>query len=575
MSIDPPLDDEQRAVVDAQDSVLAVLAGPGSGKTRVLSYRARRLLMLHPNAKALLVTFTNKAAAEMKARALGVALVRSDRILACTFHTFGMRVLHAHGDLVAVGRDFQVMEDEEMVGLAKEAASAAGVPDQSRSWSYMRLRRRSISNAKLLAFGRSYEAAKRARHLVDFDDLIVYTADLLEMYPQVAEAYATGYPHLLVDEFQDSNSAQFAVVRALSRYSETVSVFADDDQAIYRFAGAEAENVTRFIQELGARVYPLTVNYRSRQRIVACADLLLEADPRTSGRRMTAVRKGGEVRCLSFSNVGQEAATLADEIADIVGRGGVRPYDIAVLARSGFRLRDLMVEVERRGVPVTSWLGESYEVTARRVLRICLSVVAGTLNDRQARQLCEFLGVELGDDRDPVTLLEGCADIPAAAALIELRERVWRGAPLVEVVRQAQAAALCSDTNLGVVLEPMVDDVATFVRYDPEFSLDHLLAELALGSVAGAPTIGGGVKFASLHRTKGLQWPQVYLVGMEEDRLPDYRAKTDEALSEERRACFVGICRAEDRLTFTRVESDRGWQQRPSRFLFEMNLLRR
>ena len=514
-----PLDEEQRAVVDAPNPVLAVLAGPASGKTRVLSYRTRRLLLSNPLARALLLTFTNKAAAEMKSRALGVATVSSDRILACTFHTFGMRVLHAHGDLVASGRDFLVMEDDELKELAAEAATAVGVADQSWWWSYFRLRRRAIRNPDLLAFGRSYESAKIDRGLVDFDDLIVYTADLFEQHPDLAAAYATRYPHLLVDEFQDTNAAQFAIVKTLSQYTETVSVFADDDQAIYRFAGAEAENIRRFIDELGASVFPLTVNYRCRERIVECANLLLAADPQASGRRMRSFHPDGEVRCMIFGSAVEEASIVASEIGDLVRRGIVRPYEVAILARTGFRLQELMLELECHGVPVTSWLDQSYEAQERRVLRTCLSVIRGTLDDRQAKRLFALLGVEESEDRDPAVLLQRCAHVPAAAALIELRERVWAGASVYEVVRQAQLAVSAVDQGLGDAVGGIVDAVSIFQQYDPEFSLDHLLAELAMGGVGGPPTIGGGMKVASLHRTKGLQWPYVYLVGMEEGRL--------------------------------------------------------
>lgn len=284
-----------RRPVESEDSAIAVLAGPGSGKTRVLSYRARRLLILDPSSKALLLTFTNKAAAEMKARALQVATVTSDRVWASTFHTFGMRVLHAHGDLVGVGREFETLDDEEREALSQEAALAAGVSDRYRRWSYLRLRRREAHEAEVVRFGQAYEAAKRDRGVLDFDDLIVYTADLFEQHEEVATAYATKYPHLLVDEFQDTNAAQFAIVRALARGTRTVSVFADDDQAIYRFAGAEAENVRRFMIELGATEFPLTVNYRCRQAVVDCANRLIAADPQASGRQMRSFH--GAVTC--------------------------------------------------------------------------------------------------------------------------------------------------------------------------------------------------------------------------------------------------------------------------------------
>ncbi len=569
---DLPLDQEQVAAVHARESAIAVLAGPGSGKTRVLSYRARHLLIREPTARALLLTFTNKAAAEMKARALGVAIVSSDRILASTFHTFGMRVLHAHGDLADIGREFQVMEDDERAELAEEAAVDAGVRELYWRWSHQRLRRRQVRNDELLAFGRSYEAGKRGRNLVDFDDLIVYTADLFEHHPEVAEAYATRYRHLLVDEFQDTNAAQFAIVKALAQTAGSVSVFADDDQAIYRFAGAEAENIQRFVRELGATQYPLTVNYRCRQRIVQCADGLIAADPRASGRRMRAFHPGGDVRCLAFASAAEEASRIAEEIDELIQRGETRPYEIAVLARSGFRVQQLLVELENRAVPVTSWLGQSYETEERRILRTCLSVIRGDLDDRQARRLYTLLDVAELADRDPQVILRRHSQLRTAALLMELRDRAWAGESALEVVKVAQLAVAAIDPALGAAVSSIVDAVAVFQEYDPEFSLEHLLAELALGGVGGPPTIGGGVKVASLHRTKGLQWPRVYLVGLEEGRLPDYHAQTGEDISEERRACFVGVCRTEESLTLTRVRYDRNRQQLPSRFLAETGI---
>jgi DNA helicase-2/ATP-dependent DNA helicase PcrA len=566
------LDEEQHAAVTSDKRAIAVLAGPGSGKTRVLSYRARHLLSLDRHSSALLLTFTNKAAAEMKARALGVAAVTSDHIWASTFHTFGMRLLHAHGDLVGISREFELLDEEERAEVAAEAARNAGVSDRYRRWSYLRLRRQQAQEPEVVRFGRAYQEIKRARQVLDFDDLIVYSADLFEQHDQVAEAYATLYRHLLVDEFQDTNAAQFAIVHALARNTGTVSVFADDDQAIYRFAGAEAENIRRFIADLGAAEYPLTINYRCRQAIVDCANRLIAADRLASGRQMRAFHAGGDVRTLVFQSVEEEAQGVADEISVLIARQVAHPPDIAVLVRAAFRVQQLLGQLERSAIPVSNWLGQTYEPSERQTLRTILSVLRGRLGDRQARRLCSLLGLSESDERDPLAILVPHSDLPSIRLLLELRELAWTGAPVRDVVEGARAAAAAIDPVLGHGIAPLVETVAAFEEYDPHFTLEHFVAELALGGIGGPPTVGGGVKIASLHRTKGLQWPHVYMLGLEEGRLPDYRAQTQDTLREERRACYVGVCRAEQHLTLTRTRYYGVRQQRPSRFLQEMGL---
>lgn len=299
MSDELELDDEQLAAVEASERGVAVLAGPGSGKTRVLSYRARHLLLEDSGSKALLLTFTNKAAAEMKSRAMGVATVASDRIQSQTYHSLCMRILRAHGSLVGIEPDFEVIDSDEQAELSRRVARAAGVHNRRQQWSSQRLRRL-LPKPAVAEFGAVYEEEKRRTGVVDFDDLIVYAADLLQQQPEIAAAYGSKYRHLLIDEFQDTNAAQFAVVRALASNSVTVSVFADDDQAIFRFAGAEAAHIRRFCEELQAEIYPLTINYRCREEIVACANRLILADEFSSGRKMRAHRSGGEVRTLVF-----------------------------------------------------------------------------------------------------------------------------------------------------------------------------------------------------------------------------------------------------------------------------------
>jgi DNA helicase-2/ATP-dependent DNA helicase PcrA len=325
------LDDEQRAAVTATERAIAVLAGPGSGKTRTLSHRASHLLARAPGTRALLLTFTNKAAAEMKTRALAAGNLTAERIQAGTFHGFGALVLRSHGDLVGVAKDFEILDAEERDAFAADTVNRHGVPDRARQWTYLRLRRQEMPDA-VARFGRVFEADKRAAGVVDFDDLVVYTAQLLEDHDELCAAYGARFEHIMVDEFQDTNAVHFAIVAALARHATTVSVFADDDQAIMRFAGADAANVARFSGELEAKTYPLNWNYRCREQIVVHANRLIAADPRPSGRTMRAKKTGGQVVHASFRDTREEAQRLGSEISELVLERDVPAATIAVLS---------------------------------------------------------------------------------------------------------------------------------------------------------------------------------------------------------------------------------------------------
>lgn len=563
-----PLDQEQRDAVEASEPTIAVLAGPGSGKTRTLSYRARYLLEDDRETGALLLTFTNKAAAEMKSRALRAGVLASSRIQASTFHGYGARMLRSHGDLVGIGGEFDFLDEDSQRELATEIALESGVRQRLRRWSYLRLRREE-PDPDTAAFGEVFEQAKRDAGVADYDDLVVYTAELLEANPDVVTAYAQKYPHLLVDEFQDTNAAQFAIVRALATKVHNVSVFADDDQAIFRFAGAELANVRSFVEELGAETYPLTTNYRSARRIVDAANALIACDDEASGRRMRADREGGEVRVATFDNMNAEATAIVDEIEARMGNG-TPPGDVALLVRSGYRANEILTELQRRSLPVSDWRGPTYEPREKKTLSTCLAVVRGRLADRQAIRLAEILGETVPEERDSRKYLLALKS-DAASVLLEAFEAAHAGDRASAVAAKAQEAVSCVDPAAAARMTPILDAIRDFEDHDPDFALDDLLAELALGGGGRSPTAGAGIKLASLHKTKGLQWPVVYLLGMEEGHIPDYREE-ENPVREERRLCFVGVCRAEDVLVLTRIRAFRTFRKTPSRFLGELGL---
>ena len=560
-------DPDQVRAVEAQEPAIAVLAGPGSGKTRTLARRAHYLLTKHSKEAVRLLTFTNKAAAEMKDRALRVPGQSSKRLAAGTFHTFGLEVLRNHGKQVGLHDEFEIIDNDEQETLCLESGLDA---EDLHSWSFLRLRGLKPT-AGLLAFGNAYQQAKLKSNVVDFDDLIIYTADLLEQNAQMATAYGRKHPHLLVDEFQDTSPAQFRIVTALVPHVKTVSVFADDDQAIFEFAGAEAKNVQRFIRKLGAKEFPLYTNYRCAERIVAVANRLISSNPQSSGRQMKHYRTGGRVRYLAFDTPHEEAECVSDEIKNAIQKGA-SAKDFAVLVRSAYRVEFIVKALEQAGLPVGRWFGPRYDVPARKAIETCLAVARGRLSDRQAVRLCDFLGISDSGERVTSRLLSSIST-PAVEPLRNLSQIVWKGARPTELLAQVQACIKEVEPSLVSGFDQIAQSIGGIQAHDADFNLENLFGELALGGVAGSPTDSNSIKIATVHKAKGLQWPGVYLVGLEEGVLPDRRAENDdEKEQEEIRACFVGICRAEDDLTITSVASWGRWRRAPSRFLREIGL---
>jgi DNA helicase-2/ATP-dependent DNA helicase PcrA len=564
------LDDEQRAAVEAREPAIAVLAGPGSGKTRTLSFRARHLLVNDPTAHALLLTFTNKAAAEMKSRALSAA-TPSNRLSASTFHTFCADVLRAHGNLVGIPRDFEIVDMEDIRELANRAKMQTSLPNFEREWSDARLRRETPED-RVQRFGAAYQALKNADGVLDFDDLVVCVATLFSERDDVVQAYAGKYRHILVDEFQDTNAVQSIIVHALAAHATSVSIFADDDQAIFGFAGAESANIARFISMSNAKIYPLTTNYRSGSAIVDIANKLIAASPTASGRTMRAHRAGGSVELQTFLSLEAEATSVCGAIAGMIA-SKMPTSEIAVLVRSGWRAKLIVEGLQTRGIPVSDWRGETFAPQDRRLLTACLSVIRGKLNARQSAALAKLIGIEPVGAVDSEMFLSTNASHALISGLSVMKDLVFQGATPHKIAQAAQAAVVAHDPELGASLTGIVESIANFELYDREFTLEHLLSELALGSVGRPPTEGGGVKVASLHRTKGLQWNTVFLIGLEETHHPDRRSTSDKDLAEELRLCFVGVSRAEQRLCVTWSRASGDYSRVPSRFLHDMGLV--
>ncbi len=570
------LDDEQRKAVFATERAIAVLAGPGSGKTRTLSLRAKHLLDTDPSASAMLLTFTNKAAAELKARALAVASLPSKRFFAGTFHTFAADILRAHGDIVGVPTDFEILDRDESREVVQSVAldqslSRDLAKNLAEEWSQARLKCQEDIESDVAAFGAAYQQAKLRLGAVDFDDLVVRAEQLLRTRSDIAAAFSARYAHILVDEFQDTNAIQTSLIGLLAATAKTVSVFADDDQAIFAFAGAQSENVARFSAALSARSYPLTVNYRSLGRIVSVANALAVSSTAFSQRTMRAARDGGTVVEKKFSTTADEAGWVVGEISRLLDEA--QPASsISILVRSGYRANDVFARLQAARLPVSDWRGDTSMPKNRRLLGACLGIIRGRLQVKQVDLLCSVMGVEGAGELTSAEFLGQHRGQPLADGLAQVQNLAFSGASPGEIVRAARTAVGAQNEEAGDAIDPLVAAFDDFAAADPDFTLEQLLVELALGSVDRPPAEGGGIKVASLHRTKGLQWRTVFLLGLEEGHLPDYRASSKSEHDEERRLCFVGVSRAQEHLVVTRAEVVNGYPKNPSSFLRQMSL---
>jgi DNA helicase-2/ATP-dependent DNA helicase PcrA len=334
------------------------------------------------------------------------------------------------------------------------------------------------------------------------------------------------------------------------------------------FAGADRGNVARFVAGLSARRIALTVNYRSRGLIVAAANRLVAADESGSGRAMSAVRSGGSIDLWRHRDEPEEAAAVAEFVSNTLAQRP--PEDIAILARTKWRADAVAEALTQGGIPLSDWRVDIVDIRARRAVASCLAVLRSRVASRHERLLCEMAGILPSALGDTAAVLDALDDHDIGPKLRAIRQAGHGGASVVEIV--AMVCALVAErlpalaTDLGFVREA----VDAFAAHDVNFSLEHLLTELALGAGGQGPTVGGGVKLATLHRTKGLQWPVVVVIGMEQECLPHYRSMHGNSLSEERRLCFVGVSRAEDVLVLSRAQRTGNRTRAPSQFIAEL-----
>ncbi|HZW30397.1 MAG TPA: UvrD-helicase domain-containing protein [Isosphaeraceae bacterium] len=628
MDVIDDLTDAQREAVTHIDGPLLVLAGAGSGKTRVITRRVAYLLAHGiPSERVLALTFTNKAAGEMRERI--EALVPRSRVWVGTFHGFCARLLRTYAPLVGIEPGFSIYDQNDRVRTLKDVLDQVGwdIP----GWTPERVEA-TISRAKndlvdpavwkrraadrkdqlLARVYEAYEARLRAASAVDFDDLLVHMVAILKEHKDVRAELDRRYRYVLVDEYQDTNLAQYAIVRALSVDHPHICVTGDPDQSIYGWRGANLSNILEFERDYpGCRVVTLERNYRSTKNILSVADHLIRFNRRRKPKSLlTENPRGAPVELAVYPRETDEAEGIAGKIAGLVRDGEYGYADIAVFCRMTALTRPFEQAFRAARIPYQIVGGVAfYERQEVKDVLAYLNLMVNPKDDLAFARVANVPPRGLGKasieslsaaaretGRPLLALARRATTVPgikekAGRAFEDFAGMMEDLAALRELSAEEVIRRLLSQTRYRehlaadgggtgedrlANLDELITAAREFDQVHPGASIQDFLAEITLAApIDRWDQQTGAVTLMTLHAAKGLEFPVVFIVALEEGLLPHGRAlENDNEVEEERRLFFVGITRARRELNLSRccVRSFRGQQQAtlPSRFLAEL-----
>jgi len=625
----------QREAVSAPPGSYLVLAGAGSGKTRVLTHRIAWLAEVEhvPPWAILAVTFTNKAAGEMRGRLDSLLPAGTRGLSVGTFHGIAHRLLRRHWREANLPETFQILDADDQQRLVKRVVAGLGLDEarfpprqatwQINGWKDEGKRPDAIEagdhpvTRAYLSIYRAYEEACRRAGLVDFAELLLRAHELWLHNPEVLAHYRERWRHLLIDEFQDTNALQYAWIRVLAGNTGKVFAVGDDDQSIYGWRGARVENMHAFLRDFaGAQTIRLEQNYRSTAIILEAANAIIARNPSRLGKQLwTAGEKGEAIALYSAYNDQDEARFVIERIREHIEHGG-RADEIAVLYRSNAQSRAFEEQLHQYDIPYRVYGGQRYferaevkdalsylRLTANRHDDAAFERAVNTpprgIGERTLDQLRRRARAENISMWDAALAELSGAELNARAknalkaflTLIEEFARTFQSFNLSEQVEHATAHSGLRDYyerdsrgNAESRVENLDELVNVASRFEPtqediEAGLSELAAFLAHAALEAGEAQGEAgeacVQLMTLHSAKGLEFPIVFLVGLEEGLFPSQRSTEDASrLEEERRLAYVGITRARQHLILTYAESRRmhGSEMlaRPSRFLAEL-----
>ena len=634
MSIYDTLNREQKEAVMETEGPLLLLAGAGSGKTRCITHRIAYLIDecgVKPW-NILAITFTNKAAGEMRERVDKLVGFGADQVWVSTFHSLCVRILRRHIDRLGFENGFTIYDADDQKTVMKGICKRLNIDTKTYK---ERALLGAISSAKdeLISvreyeldaandFGkavyakayREYQETLQKNNALDFDDLIVKTVELFKNCPEILDSYQERFQYIMVDEYQDTNTAQFELVKLLAQKYRNLCVVGDDDQSIYKFRGANIRNILDFEKYFPeAKVIKLEQNYRSTQSILDAANAVISNNEGRKDKALWTDRgAGNKIHFRSFDNAYEEAEFIAEDICKKVKKGGAAYKDCAVLYRTNAQARLLEERMIMEGVPYNVVGGTNFyaraeikdilaylktvdngrdEVAVRRILNVPKRGIGAATVEKledyaQMRDIGLYDAMELADEimslgktaakiRPFVQLIRGFRKEALTLSVAELIQYI------VEKIGYAEYLQDNYDEDGDDRLENVEELITKAVNYQEtheEPNLTDFLAEVALvAEIDNVAEDDNRVLLMTLHSAKGLEFPNVYLAGMEDGLFPSYMTIMSDDhsdIEEERRLAYVGITRAMNDLTITyaRMRMTRGeTQYNPlSRFVREI-----
>ena len=609
------LNPQQKDAVLNNKGPLLVLAGAGSGKTRVITYKFTYLtsVLKIPPASILAMTFTTKAAAEMKERVEGLTGKSVKGLWIGTFHSLSARILRKEIDKLGFQKDFCIYDSNDSGTLVRSIlkefkiheALYKGILSKISS-----LKAALISPEKLLAnedsygfdekFARvyvRYQDELRKNNSLDFDDLIMYTVNLCERHPDVLKKYQKEFSYLLIDEFQDTNASQYRLARLLASKHKNICVVGDDDQSIYKFRGAEVRNIQKFKKDFSkTKVVRLEQNYRSTQNILNIAGSVIALSPERMPKKLWTENGKGEKICYCTAiNEKEEARYISQSIKELYLKGKYSYKDIAVLYRINQQSRVLEEAMRENGQPYRIFGGVSfYERKEIKDIISYLKFIANPDDSVSLKRIVNCPPRQIG--ATTITRVENEARkrdeslyntmkhiIKSNGYTASLKDKISGFVNIVDELIDEKNIAL--PELLKKVFdktgyfdwagEEKAENLTALVNSSEGKDLRSFLDTASLFSGLDEPLNDNAVSLMTIHSAKGLEFPVVFIAGIEDGLMPHFHAVKDtDELEEERRLFYVGITRAQDMLVMSCARKRRLYtsvqEQQPSRFLSDI-----
>jgi len=633
------LNDKQKEAVLCTDGPLLVLAGAGSGKTTVIIHKIYHLIKycdVQPY-NILAITFTNKAAAELKSRLAAKLDAAGGDVWASTFHSACVKFLRRDADKLGYDKNFAIFDVADQLTVMKECFRDENISTDDKYYTprgvlsaigrakdsltsvsdFESQNSHDAYNGVIAKLYRLYQKKLKNYNAMDFDDLIYNTVRLLEENPDILENYQRKFRYILVDEYQDTNHAQYRLVGLLASKHKNLCVVGDDDQSIYKFRGADITNILNFEREFGeTKIVKLEENYRSTQNILTAANEVIKNNHERRGKNLwTQNPEGDKTIVYTARNEYDEAYFIAEKISNLALFGGMKYEDFAILYRTNAQSRVIEDCLLKSAIPyrviggvrfyerkeikdIVAYLrlieNSNDNVSLKRIINEPKRGIGSTSVDRlenvaatEGKSMFEICRTATNYESSLARATDKLHNFGAAISeLIELKSQIGNGLALDEFVKQTLArtqmmSALQADKSVESQtrlenLGEFVSMVGESVRQNPQIQLAELLEDISLvADIDNYDENLDAVVLMTLHSAKGLEFPVVFLTGLEDGLFPSMRSfGSEDDLAEERRLCYVGITRARQKLFMTcanqRTLFGSTQYQKLSRFLSEI-----